>query len=130
MSVIRVEGYTMKNSEKVLKVILKPTKKFPEGTIFLVDDNEIVRTLLAKYTWTCCQRDYYIFLEANPSVHCRLKFHREYVKELLGYYPEYVAHQDNDYFNICKNNLIIGGDNGEFQLLDSLLNPELIRGSL
>lgn len=122
MSVLRVEEYTMENSEKVLKIILKPTKKFPKSTAFLVDDNKIVRALLTKYTWTCCQRDYYIFLEAKPSAHCRLKFHREYVKELLGYYLEYITHQDNDYFNICKNNLIIGRDNGEFQPLTGLLD--------
>ncbi len=49
MAVLNIEEYRQKNGEDVLKVILKPTKLYPEGACFYADacDEKLVRN----YTW-------------------------------------------------------------------------------
>lgn len=97
MSVIRIEEYTTKNSEKVLKVILKPTKKFPEGkNFFFTDDNDITRELIESYTWGLSERNNNLYIVAKTSslyeVRKTIKFHQEYAYRLLDYYPDYIDH--------------------------------------
>lgn len=97
MSVIRVEEYTTKNSEKVLKVILKPTKNFPEGkNFFFTDDNDITRELIESYTWGLSERNNNLYIVAKTSslyeVRKTIKFHQEYAYRLLDYYPDYIDH--------------------------------------
>lgn len=98
MSVIRVEEYTMKNSEKVLKVILKPTKNFPEGkNFFYTDDNEITRELIENYTWCLhqCGKNIKVINIVNTHWSGRkplLLFHSEYANKVLGYYSDCLDH--------------------------------------
>lgn len=97
MSVIRVEEYTMKNSEKVLKVILKPTKNFPEGkNFFFTDDNDVTRELIENYTWFLQQNNKNIYIKVITGTlntgRKTLYFHQEYALKLLGYYPDYIDH--------------------------------------
>ena len=48
MSVLEVEKYRHKNGNDVLKVILKPTKNFPDGYFYCdASDEKLVRN----YTW-------------------------------------------------------------------------------
>lgn len=112
MSVIRVEEYTMKNSEKVLKVILKPTEKFPEGkNFFYTDDNEITRELIENYTWCLVQQGnntYVIAMLGSPNTgQKRLYFHQEYAKEVLGFYSDCIDHIDRLEINNRNYNLNI-----------------------
>ena len=48
MAVLKIERYRQKNGEDVLKVLLKPTQRFPEGAYFYADaiDEELVRSFL------------------------------------------------------------------------------------
>lgn len=98
MSVIRVEEYTMKNSEKVLKVILKPTKNFPEGkNFFFTDDNDITRELIESYTWGLVRHNNIICVMTathlvDSAKRVSLLFHQEYAYRVLSYYPDYIEH--------------------------------------
>ena len=49
MAVKGVEKYRQLNGEEILKVILKPTQRYPEGAYFYADacDEELVRS----YAW-------------------------------------------------------------------------------
>lgn len=46
MAVLRSEKYRQRNGDDVLKVLVKPTKVFPEGAYFYCDaiDEELVRS--------------------------------------------------------------------------------------
>ena len=48
MAVERIEKYRQKNGEDVLKVILKPTKNFPDGYFYCDSTDE---KLVRSYTW-------------------------------------------------------------------------------
>lgn len=48
MAVLDIEKYRQKNGENILKVILKPTQKFPDGYFYCDScDEELVRS----YAW-------------------------------------------------------------------------------
>lgn len=92
MAVERVEYYTTLVGDKILKVILKPTKTFPVG-YFYTDDNEITRELISSYSWCLAKKDKNTYVLANVYVQKKLLlFHREYAKRVLGYYPNYLDH--------------------------------------
>lgn len=71
MSVLNIERYRQKNGDDILKVILKPTKNFPDG-YFYADacDEELVRS----YTWCLkSQKKPYVVADSYQT----LRFHRE-----------------------------------------------------
>ena len=86
MAVERIEKYG-----DVLKVILKPTKKFPVG-YFYTDDNEITRELIESYSWHLHQSSNNIYVEVYTCGQRKLYFHQEYSYLILGYYPDYLDH--------------------------------------
>ena len=93
MAVQRVESYTTQSGDKVLKIILKPTKNFPEGkNFFFTDDNEITRELIESYTWCLHQCGKNIYVVAVTYGQVILRFHQEYAKQVLGYYSDYLDH--------------------------------------
>lgn len=49
MTVERIEQYRQLNGEDVLKVILKPTKAFPDGAYFYADASD--EKLVRQYSW-------------------------------------------------------------------------------
>lgn len=102
MSVLRIEEYG-----DVLKIVLKPTKKFPEG-YFYTDDNEITRELIESYSWFlhhCGRKN--INVSTSSFNGLSLKFHREYAYRVLGYYPDYIDHIDGLEINNLDRNLNI-----------------------
>lgn len=112
MSVQRIESYTTQSGDKVLKVILKPTKNFPEGkNFFYTDDNEITRELIENYTWCLVQQGnniYVIAMLGSPNTgQKRLYFHQEYAKEVLGFYSDCIDHIDRLEINNRNYNLNI-----------------------
>lgn len=50
MAVDRIEEYRQQNRVDILKVVLKPTKKFPEGSNFFYAPADAIN-LVEKYTW-------------------------------------------------------------------------------
>lgn len=85
MAVERIEDYG-----DVLKVILKPTKSFPQGGYFYCDAEDI--DLVKAYTWFLCQLGKNIYVLANDNWQNTCLFHRELANKYLGYYPEYLDH--------------------------------------
>lgn len=81
LAVQRIEEYG-----DVLKVILKPTKKFPVG-YFYTDNNEITRELIKKHSWSLSR-----YVETYLYGSIGTNFHREYAKKVLGYYPDCIDH--------------------------------------
>ena len=91
----------------LLKVILKPTKKFPNG-YFYTDDNEITRELIESYSWFlhhCGRKN--INVSTSSFNGLSLKFHRDYAYRVLGYYPDYIDHIDGLEINNLDRNLNI-----------------------
>lgn len=92
LAVLRIEEY-----EDVLKVILKPTKKFPIG-YFYTDNNPIARGLVESYSWFLNKKGKTICVTAHIGVlttgRKTLYFHQEYAKKVLDYYPNYLDHID------------------------------------
>ena len=87
MAVIRVETYG-----DVLKVVLKPTRKFPNG-YFYTDNNPVALELINNYSWCLAKKDKNTYVLANVYGQKKLLlFHREYAKRVLGYYPDYLDH--------------------------------------
>lgn len=95
MAVERVEQYTTLAGDKILKVILKPTKTFPVG-YFYTDDNEVTRHLLTNYCWCLNKSGKNIYVVAHTGTRSTglkiLYFHQEYAFKLLNRYPEYIDH--------------------------------------
>ena len=85
MAVLRIEEYG-----NVLKVILKPTKKFPNG-YFYTDNNPIARKLVDSYSWYLSKQGKGTYVIAGIYGQI-LYFHQEYAYKVLGYYPDYLDH--------------------------------------
>lgn len=86
----RIEQYG-----NTLKVILEPTKAFPVG-YFYCDADAI--DLVKNYSWCLNRHDnniYVIAKRCTPNTGLKiLRFHQEYAKKILGYYPDYLDHID------------------------------------
>lgn len=82
----KIEAYS-----NVLKVLLKPTRKFPNG-FFFCDADAI--TLVQNYSW-CLQRiNNNIYVVAN-SYGSHLYFQQVYAQQVLGYIPDNI-----DFYNL------------------------------
>lgn len=75
----------------VLKVILKPTKNFPEG-YFYTDNNLVALSLVNSYTWSLRTQGNNTYVLATTYDKKTILFHREYAYSLLNYYPDYIDH--------------------------------------
>lgn len=75
----------------VLKVILKPTKKFPYG-YFYTDNNEVALNLVKNYNWHLKQSGKNIYVQAKAYSNLAIQFHQEYANKLLSYYPSCIDH--------------------------------------
>ena len=72
-----------------LKVILKPTKKFPVG-YFYCDADAI--DLVKSYSWCLGRQGKNIFVSAYTYSQVRVLFHQKYAYKVLGYYPDCIDH--------------------------------------
>lgn len=105
MAVLRVEEHRQLNGEDVLKVLLKPTKTFPEGTYFYADacDEELVRS----YTWflKSQKEPYVIAAVGSHDSRQTLLFHQEKAYNILDNYPDYINHINGIEFDNVNQNL-------------------------
>lgn len=105
MAVLEIEKYRQKNSDDVLKVMLKSTKLFPKGAYFYADtsDEELVR----QYTW-CLNSQKQPYIRANGYDYRGTQkklFHQEKAFNILNYYPDYINHIDMVEFDNVNMNL-------------------------
>lgn len=105
MAVLNIERYRQLNGEDVLKVILKPTKTFPEGAYFYADaiDEELVRS----YTWCLhTQKQPYVVAGFGGRDSQQTKqFHQEKAYNILDDYPDYINHVNGIEFDNINMNL-------------------------
>lgn len=104
MAVLRTEKYRQKNSDDILKVILKSTQKFPQGYFYCdASDEELVR----QYTWFLkTQKEPYVVANIGGRYsHQLLQFHREKAFNILDRYPKYINHIDGIKFDNVNKNL-------------------------
>lgn len=91
MSVIKIEIY-----ENILKVILKSTKKFPEGeNYFYTDNTKLARQLVENYSWYLSKHGKNIYVVANIHTDVGWKtlcFHKEYRELLDNILADYIDH--------------------------------------
>lgn len=99
MAVLEIEQYRQLNGINVLKVILKPTKVFPEGYFYCdASDEELVR----QYTW-CLKSQKQPYVVAN--CYQQLLFHQEKAFNILDKYPAYINHINGIEFDNVNMNL-------------------------
>lgn len=96
MAIERIESYKQKDSTaEVLKIILRPTEKFP-NSYFYTDANDKTNYLLNNYSWHLSSDYWNTYVCAHVNSHTPysryVRFHREYAYEVLGFYPEYIDH--------------------------------------
>ena len=104
MAVEGIKKYRQKNSEDVLKVILKPTQRFPDGYFYCdASDEELVRS----YTWFIHNQKepYVVAAFGGLYSHQLLQFHREKAFNILKYYPDYINHINGIEFDNVNQNL-------------------------
>lgn len=101
MAVECIERYRQLNGINVLKVILKPTKVFPEGYFYCdASDEELVR----QYTWFLkSQRQPYII--ANCLGMQNLCFHQEKAFNIRSRYPDCINHINGIEYDNANVNL-------------------------
>lgn len=106
MAVDYIEKYRQQNGEDILKVILKPTQKFPDGFFYCDEsDEELVRN----YTWCLGsqKQSYVIAVFGSYYNYSRqfLYFHQEKAYNILGYHPDYINHINMVEFDNVNMNL-------------------------
>lgn len=104
MAVLRVEEHRQLNGEDVLRVVLKPTQKFPEGYFYCDScDEKLVRS----YTWLLeTQKHPYVVASFGGSdSHQTLRFQREKARNILDYYPNCINHINGVEFDDINLNL-------------------------
>ncbi len=105
MAVLNIEKYRQKNGEDVLKVILKPTKTFPEGAYFYADacDEELVK----RYSWFLAnqKQPYVVAHFENHYRRQNLRFHQEKAYNILDRYPDYINHINGVEYDNTNSNL-------------------------
>lgn len=82
MAVQGIEEYRMKNGNDILKVILKPTEKFPNG-YFYTDASAL--DVVNKYTW------YLSSTKHTCNIIAQTSRHNSYTKQTLAYFHRYYA---------------------------------------
>ena len=89
MAVLNIEEYRQQNGDDILKVLLKPTKNFPDGYFYCdAIDEELVRS----YTWCLLKKHPYIVAHSQGSHRRTLYFHQEKACNILDNYPDYINH--------------------------------------
>ena len=101
-----IESYKTLQGDNVLKVFLTPTNNFPLGNnYFYTDDNTYTSILLNNFTYRLSKsgKNEYVLMYKSGLDNDR--YHSEYFKEKLGYYPDCIDHingcgQDNRFINL------------------------------
>lgn len=96
--ILNKEYYTQKNGVDIIKVILKPTTKFPNGYFYCPREAE---DLVDKYCWCLCNSRSSMRVDANGGNYYnkpKLIFH----KELFNFYHNYDWLEDIDHVNLVE----------------------------
>ena len=104
MAVESIKEYRQKNGNDVLKVILKPTQRFPDGYFYCdASDEELVK----KYTWCLhTQRHPYVVASFGGCDSQQMKqFHQEKAFNILDEYPNYINYINGVEFDNVNQNL-------------------------
>ena len=102
MAVLNIEEYRQQNGDDILKVLLKPTKNFPDGYFYCdAIDEELVRS----YTWCLLKKHPYIVAHIQGSHRRTLYFHQEKACNILDNYPDYINHVNGVEFDNANQNL-------------------------
>mgnify|MGYP001027169340 CR=1 FL=1 len=104
MAVECIKKYRQSNGNDILKVILKPTQKFPKGFFYCdASDEELVR----QYTWCLRSRKepYVVVAIGGRDSHQTLLFHQEKAYNILDKYPDYINHINSIEFDNVNINL-------------------------
>lgn len=104
MAVECIKKYRQLNGDAILKVILKPTQRFPKGYFYCdASDEELVR----QYTWGLLrQKQPYVVAAIGSLYNQQMKlFHREKAHNILKYYPDYINHINGIEFDNANQNL-------------------------
>lgn len=99
MAVLRKEYYTQQNGVEIIKVILKPTRVFPNGGYFYAPAE--AESLVDSYDWFLSKSDSRYYIRAgfkDSSRRTSTNFH----KELFKYYQGYTWQDDVDHINHCE----------------------------
>lgn len=103
----KIESYTQKNGNEILKVYCKPTSKFPKGFYFYTDLQ--AKDLISSYTWSLfvSNRNTNISVIRHKSDYTRgvEYFYRDYAFNVLGYYPNFIDHVNGLEFDNTDENL-------------------------
>lgn len=104
----RIEEYKQVNGVSILKVYLKPTKKFPEGNNFFYSPAEAI-SLVQRYNWFLHQAGNGVAIIAHAgNGYCdkTIYFHKELFKFYQGYnWQEEIDHISLVEFDNTDNNL-------------------------
>lgn len=99
MAVERIEEYTQKNGEQILKVYCKPTTKFPEGKNYFYAPIE-ASDLVKQYAWVLHKNYKRIVVTCSKSPSMTLYFHRElanlYITDSSQYMYDHINHVEFD----------------------------------
>lgn len=105
MSVLEVEKYRQKNGEDILKVILKPTKVYPEGYFYC---DAYAEELVKSYTWGLMNKKQPYVVAHSRGCHYSsqlLYFHQEKAYNILDRHPDYINHINGIEFDNVNANL-------------------------
>lgn len=104
MAVQRIEYYTQQDGRKILKVILKPTKKHSNGSWFYID--ACYEDLVKSYCWFI-SNDYVVAHVGSRSLGnmTTISLHQEISFKCLGRYPKYIDHENGLEFDNIGSNL-------------------------
>lgn len=102
MAVEKIEEYKQKDGLEVLKVLLVPTYKFPEGSYFYCDAEDI--DLVKSYGWG------FITKGKTAYISCHIKgkhayFHGLLAVKKLGHPVDFIDHRNLVGFDNCDKNL-------------------------
>lgn len=104
MAVLNIKEYRQLNGEDILKVILKPTQRFPDGYFYCdASDEELVR----QNTW-CLHTQKYPYVVASFRGHDSRQtkqFHQEKAFNILDEYPDCINHVNGIEFDNVNTNL-------------------------
>ena len=105
MAVQEIKEFLQKDGSEVLKVILAPTKKFPEGSYFYCDAEDI--DIVEMYTWYVHQGYKNFYITARCLHEDKIVFHQKLALKKLGYYVDCIDHYNHVGFDNIDNNLYI-----------------------
>lgn len=91
MAVQRIEYYTQQDGRQILKVILKPTKKYPNGYFYT---DACFEDLVESKSWCIDPQGYVVATMGSRSLGdmTKLLLHQEIAYKCLGRYPSHIDH--------------------------------------